>query len=88
VSFELYKQQTLSFKLKTLNSKLLSLSNEELKQELLNLHPSLIFEEGGDWMNMFIDPLNGFRLQNNSGLKKIFSSTIFFVSPVWIGKPI
>ncbi len=57
MSFELYKQQTLSFKLKTLNSKLLSLSNEELKQELLNLHPSLIFEEGGDWMNMFIDPL-------------------------------
>ena len=31
------------------------MSNEELKQELLNIHPSLVFEEGGEWLNLFIE---------------------------------
>ena len=32
------------------------MSNEELKQEFLNLHPSLVFEEGTEWLSMFIEP--------------------------------
>ena len=36
--------------------KTVTMSNEELKQELLNLHPSLVFEEGGEWLNMFVEP--------------------------------
>ena len=32
------------------------MSNEELKSELVALLPSLTFEEGGEWLNMFIEP--------------------------------
>ena len=32
------------------------MSHEELKSELIALHPSLTFEEGGEWLNMFIEP--------------------------------
>lgn len=32
------------------------MTNDELKQELLTVHPSLIFEEGGEWLNMFLEP--------------------------------
>ena len=32
------------------------MSDEALKQQLINLHPSLVFEEGGEWLNMFIEP--------------------------------
>lgn len=32
------------------------MSNEELKSELLQIEPSLIFEEGGEWLNILIDP--------------------------------
>ncbi|MBS1598736.1 MAG: NADH-quinone oxidoreductase subunit C [Bacteroidetes bacterium] len=32
------------------------MSNEELKSELVALHPSLVFEEGGEWLNMVIEP--------------------------------
>lgn len=30
--------------------------NEELKTVLLDIQPSLVFEEGGEWLNMNIDP--------------------------------
>ena len=32
------------------------MSNEELKSELVALHPSLVHEEGGEWLNMYIEP--------------------------------
>jgi|SRR5882724_3828795 len=32
------------------------MSNEELKSALVALHPSLTFEEGGEWLNMYIEP--------------------------------
>ena len=32
------------------------MSNEELKAELLNINPQLSFEEGGEWINVSIDP--------------------------------
>jgi NADH:ubiquinone oxidoreductase subunit C len=31
------------------------MSNEELKSQLTAMHPSLVFEEGGEWLNMQIE---------------------------------
>jgi len=32
------------------------MSNEELKSELIQIHPALQFEEGREWLNMVIEP--------------------------------
>lgn len=32
------------------------MTNEELKSELVGLHPSLVFEETGEWLNMYVEP--------------------------------
>ncbi len=32
------------------------MSNEEIKAELLLIHPSLTFEEGGEWVNAVVEP--------------------------------
>jgi len=32
------------------------MTNEEIKAELLIIHPSLTFEEGGEWVNAVIEP--------------------------------
>jgi len=32
------------------------MTNEELKSELVALHPSLVFEETGEWLNMYVEP--------------------------------
>jgi len=32
------------------------MTNDELKSALVALHPALAFEEGGEWLNMFIEP--------------------------------
>ena len=32
------------------------MTNEELKTSLITLHPNLAFEEGGEWINAFIEP--------------------------------
>lgn len=32
------------------------MKNEELKSELLQIEPSLVFEEGGEWLTIYIQP--------------------------------
>lgn len=32
------------------------MTNEELKSELLALQPALAFEEGGEWINIYVEP--------------------------------
>lgn len=32
------------------------MNNEELKAELLTLHPTLTFEDGGEWVNAWVPP--------------------------------
>ena len=32
------------------------MTNEEIKAELLLIHPSLTFEEGGEWVNAVVEP--------------------------------
>jgi len=32
------------------------MTNEEIKAELLLIHPSLTFEEGGEWVNALVEP--------------------------------
>ena len=31
------------------------MTNEELKQALVIIHPSLVFEEGYEWLNMYVE---------------------------------
>jgi NADH:ubiquinone oxidoreductase subunit C len=33
----------------------LCMTNEELKQALVIIHPSLVFEEGYEWLNMYVE---------------------------------
>lgn len=48
------------------------MTNEDLKNELLLIHPSLTFEEGGEWVNAVVDPsewvLLAQQLRNHSTL--------------------
>ena len=34
------------------------MTNEEIKAELLLIHPSLAFEEGGEWVNAVVEPVD------------------------------
>lgn len=38
------------------------MTNEELKATLSDIHPSLVFEEGGEWINVFVEPADFFSL--------------------------
>lgn len=48
------------------------MTNEELKNKLLETHPSATFEEGGEWVNMLIEPGGwpalALELRTNEGL--------------------
>ncbi|MFM9908012.1 MAG: NADH-quinone oxidoreductase subunit C [Chitinophagaceae bacterium] len=48
------------------------MTNDELKNELIQVHPSLIFEEGGEWVNAWVEPstweIVAKQLQKNSNL--------------------
>jgi len=36
------------------------MTNEDLKTSLSALHPTLVFEEGGEWINAFVEPTEWF----------------------------
>src|SRR5437762_6944140 len=40
------------------------MTNEEIKAELLLIHPSLTFEEGGEWVNAVVEPGDWLPLTN------------------------
>lgn len=48
------------------------MTNEEIKAELLLIHPSLTFEEGGEWVNAVVEPADWLslaqQLRNHSSL--------------------
>lgn len=55
------------------------MNNEELKSALTSLEPSVVFEEGGEWLNVFVEPGNlkplALKLKSELKLDYLFSLT-------------
>ena len=64
------------------------MTNEELKIKITELLPAATFEEGGEWININVEPADWKSLASNSGMKLLYFLIIFFALPASTGKHI